>query len=69
MDGVDHPTQFTRREAIQLLGGAAGLCLVAGCAESGELDAGDQSATVEAIIRTLRGDISPDALLCVGIAR
>ncbi len=65
MDGVDHPTQFTRREAIQLLGGAAGLCLVAGCAESGELDAGDQSATVEAIIRTLRGDISPDAIIGV----
>ena len=60
MDGIDHPTRFTRREAIQLLGGAAGLGMVAGC-----VDSGDQAAASDAIIRTVLGDISPDAIIGV----
>ncbi len=52
MDRTDHPTRFTRREAIQLLGGAAGLGMVAGCGDFGD----------PAIIRTVLGDISPDAI-------
>ena len=46
---------FTRREAIQLLGGAAGLGMLAGCGDVGEEEMG-------AIIRTVLGDISPDAI-------
>ena len=46
---------FTRREAIQLLGGAAGLGMLAGCG-----DLGDEAT--DAIIRTVLGDISPDAI-------
>ncbi len=52
MDQQDRPTRFTRREAIQLLGGAAGLGMVAGCGDFGD----------PAIIRTVLGDISPDAI-------
>ena len=55
MDPHDHTARFTRREVIQLLGGAAGLGLVAGCT-----DFGDPAA--DAIVRTVRGDISPDAI-------
>jgi len=68
MDGHDHSSRFTRREVIQMLGGAAGLGMVAGCG-------GDQAAPElaqaaptltgvppNAVIRTLRGDRSPDAI-------
>ena len=68
MDGHDHSSRFTRREVIQMLGGAAGLGVVAGCG-------GDQAAPElaqaaptltgvppNAVIRTLRGDRSPDAI-------
>ena len=37
MDGYDHSARFTRREVIQMLGGAAGLRMVSGCM-------GDQAA-------------------------
>ena len=60
MDGVDHPARFTRREVIQLFGGATGLAMAAGC-----VDSGDQAAAPAAIIRTVRGDISPDAIIGV----
>ena len=60
MYGIDQPARFTRREAIQLLGGAAGLGMVAGC-----VDSGDQAAAPAAIIRTVLGDISPDAIIGV----
>ena len=60
MYGIDQPARFTRREAIQLLGGAAGLGMAAGC-----VDSGDQAAAPAAIIRTVRGDISPDAIIGV----
>ena len=59
MDGYDHSARFTRREVIQMLGGAAGLGMVSCCM-------GDQAAPglagvpPNAVIRTLRGDISPD---------
>jgi hypothetical protein len=55
MDRHDHPADFTRREVIQLLGGAAGLGVLAGCCNFGDPAAG-------AIIRTVLGDISPDAI-------
>ncbi len=55
MDRQDHPANFTRREVIQLLGGAAGLGVLAGCGDFGDPAAG-------AIIRTVLGDISPDAI-------
>ncbi len=55
MDRQDHPVNLTRREAIQLLGGAAGLGVLAGCGDFGDPAAG-------AIIRTVLGDISPDAI-------
>ncbi len=55
MDRHDHPSDFTRREVIQLLGGAAGLGVLAGCGNFGDPAAG-------AIIRTVLGDISPDAI-------
>ena len=55
MDAHDQSARFTRREVIQLLGGAAGLGLLAGCADPGD-------AVASAIIRTVRGDISPDAI-------
>jgi phosphotriesterase-related protein len=55
MGGTDRSAGFTRREVIQLLGGAAGLGVLTGCADFGDPAAG-------AIIRTVRGDISPDAI-------
>ena len=55
MDGRDHSAGFTRREVIQLLGGAAGLGMFAGCGDFGDPAQG-------AIIRTVLGDISPDAI-------
>ena len=55
MDGQDPFAGFTRREVIQLLGGAAGLGVLVGCGEFGDPAAG-------AIIRTVLGDISPDAI-------
>ena len=60
MNGHDRSSGFTRREMIQLLGGAAGLGMVAGCRDFG----GPTLAGVsrDAIIRTVLGDISPDAI-------
>ena len=60
MNGGDRSSGFTRREMIQLLGGAAGLGMVAGCRDFG----GPTLAGVsrDAIIRTVLGDISPDAI-------
>ena len=55
MDPHDHSAGFTRREVIQLLGSAAGFAMVAGCGDFGDNAGG-------AIIRTVRGDISPDAI-------
>jgi len=55
MDGHDHSSRFTRREVIHLLGGAAGLGILAGCGGSADPVAG-------AIIRTVLGDIDPDAI-------
>ncbi len=55
MDQHDRSAQITRREAIQLLGGAAGLGMVSGCGNFGDPEA-------DAIIRTVLGDISPDAI-------
>ena len=36
MDQQDHSAGFTRREVIQLLGGAAGLGVLAGCGDFGD---------------------------------
>ena len=60
MNGHDRSSGFTRREMLQLLGGAAGLGMVAGCRDFG----GPTLAGVsrDAIIRTVLGDISPDAI-------
>ena len=60
MNGHDRSSRFTRREVIQLLGGVAGLGMVAGCRDFG----GPTLAGVsrDAIIRTVLGDISPDAI-------
>ena len=55
MDRQERSDGFTRREVIQLLGGAAGLGVLAGCG-----DIGDPAA--DAIIRTVLGDISPDVI-------
>jgi len=61
MDRQDHPVDFTRREVIQLLGGAAGLGMVAGC-RFDQADPGLAGVPRDAIIRTVLGDISPDAI-------
>ncbi len=60
MNGHDRSSGFTRREVIQLLGGVAGLGMVAGCRDFG----GSRLAGVprDAIIRTVLGDITPDAI-------
>ena len=55
MDGHDRSGRLTRREMIQLLGGAAGLGMVAGCRESGLA-----GVPRDAVIRTVLGDISPN---------
>ncbi len=55
MDQHDHSAGLTRREVSQLLGGAAGLGVLAGCRDFGDPTAGT-------IIRTVLGDISPDAI-------
>ena len=55
MDQHDRSAGFTRREVIQLLGGAAGIGVLAGCGDFGDPTAG-------AIIRTVLGDIAPDAI-------
>ena len=55
MDGHDHSAGLTRREVIQLLGGAAGLGVLAGCGDFGDPTAGT-------VVRTVLGDISPDAI-------
>jgi phosphotriesterase-related protein len=58
MDRNDHSAGFTRREVIQLLGGAAGLGLVAGCSFE-QADPGLAGVSRDAIIRTVLGDIDP----------
>ena len=60
MDGHDHSARFTRREVIQLLGGAAGLGMIAGCRDSGAPTLA--GVPRDAIIRTVLGDVSPDAI-------
>ncbi len=55
MDGHDRSARLSRREMIQLLGGVAGLGMVAGCRESGLA-----GVPRDAVIRTVLGDISPD---------
>ena len=68
MDGHDHSSRFTRREVIQMLGGAAGLGMVAGCGGDQATPELAQAAPTltgvppNAVIRTLRGDRSPDAI-------
>ena len=68
MDAHDHSARFTRREVIQLLGGAAGLGMVSGCggeqASSGSAPAASGLAGIprNAIIRTVKGDVSPNAV-------
>jgi phosphotriesterase-related protein len=61
MDQQDRSAGFTRREVIQLLGGAAGLGMVAGC-RFDQADPGLAGIPRGAVIRTVRGDISPDAI-------
>lgn len=58
MDPLHGSSRFTRREVIHLLGGAAGLGVLAGCAGAADQAAGGR----DAIIRTVLGDISPDAI-------
>ena len=55
MDGHDRSARLSRREMIRLLGGVAGLGMVAGCRESGLA-----GVTRDAVIRTVLGDISPN---------
>ncbi len=75
MDPRDTAARLTRRELMRLLGGAAGLAWVAGCRDTGDETAGSvgagetapgapQVAGVRqgAVIRTVLGDISPDAV-------
>ena len=52
MDGQDRSAQFTRREVIQLLGGAAGLGIVTGCSFD-QADPGLAGVPRDAIIRTV----------------
>jgi len=54
----DRSAQFTRREVIQLLGGAAGLGMVAGCSFE-QADPGLAGVPRDAVIRTVLGDIDP----------
>ena len=72
MNGHDDSDGFTRREVIRLLGGAAGLGMVAGCGDSGD-QAGQPDRTQSpaltlagvppgAMIRTVLADISPEAI-------
>jgi phosphotriesterase-related protein len=61
MENHDRSTRFTRREAIRLLGGAAGLGMVGGCSFEPS-DPGVAGIPRDAIIRTVLGDISPDAI-------
>lgn len=58
MDQHDRSAQFTRREVIQLLGGAAGLGVVAGCSFE-QAASGLAGVPRDAIIRTVLGDIDP----------
>ncbi len=63
MDRNGRSVGFTRREVIQLLGGAAGLGMVAGCGDtSGQAAPALAGVPRDAVIRTLLGDISPDAI-------
>ena len=55
MDGHDRSARLSRREMIRLLGGVAGLGMVAGCRESGLA-----GVPRDAVIRTVLGDISPN---------
>ena len=61
MDQQDRSAGFTRREVIQLMGGAAGLGMVAGC-RFDQADPGLAGIPRGAVIRTVLGDISPDAI-------
>ena len=62
MSGHVH-SDFTRREVFRLLGGAAGLGMVAGCGDWGSQAAPTLAGVPQgAIIRTVRGDISPHAI-------
>ena len=61
MEEHDRSTQFTRRELIQLLGGAAGLGVVGGCSFE-PADPGVDGGPRDQIIRTVLADISPDAI-------
>ena len=62
MDGHDRSDRYTRREMIRLLGGAAGLGMVAGCDFGNAEVPGLPGVPRDAIIRTLLGDVGPDAI-------
>jgi phosphotriesterase-related protein len=67
MNGHDHSARFTRREVIRLLGGAAGLGIV-GCSSDQASSGPDRVASGfagipnNAIIRTVKGDVRPEAI-------
>ena len=71
MDRHDSSARFSRREVIQLLGSAAGLGMLAGCGDSDQQAPPDGTQLTApqlvgvppgAIIRTVLGDVSPDAI-------